>query len=297
MTAIFVTGASGILGYALAGDLARRGRDVTAITRSPLPGPVPGGLRRILTADPLIPDWVAAQDATIVHFAGLSRVAHGFADWDTLERSEIAPQVGMLDGLATRGWRGHMVYVSSAAVYAPDARLPIAEDAPLAAETEYGRQKIALEAAHAEAAAAEGRALTILRVANPYGMTAGRDRGVIPLVIDAAQRGTRFTVNGTGREMRDYLHVDDLCAAFRATIDRPPEAGSPRILNLGSGTGTTLPEIIALVEAAVGRAVDYRFAPADVGSSVLSIDRINTVLGWAPRIPLDEGIARLAGAR
>ncbi|HBT02503.1 MAG TPA: UDP-glucose 4-epimerase [Citreicella sp.] len=292
---IHVTGGAGVLGFEILCHLARLG-PVTGISRSALPAPVPGAAHRRV-ADVLAADWLepGEEAATIVHCAGLSDARARIEGVGDLVTREVLPQTGFAEALLARGWRGHLVYLSSAAVYGDSDDLPIPEPREPQPKGFYALQKLMVENALLFLAAQHGFRLTLLRVANPYGGDLPRrDRGVMRLLMDAADSGAEFTVYGGGTGLRDYLHMSDFLRAVERVCLRPPESGITR-LNLGSGTGTALIDLIPRLEAATGRRLSLRHAPSqmEVKSSVLDITRARDLLAWAPRVGLEEGLARM----
>lgn len=295
---VYVTGSSGMLGRGLLASLDHAGFAVTGVAR-----PAPSGAgalperAQIVAPDLLGGAWLPDQEtgATVVHCAGLSSARAPFEGVGDLVQREVLAQIGMVEALVARGWHGHLVYLSSAAVYGDPETLPISEAEPTRPKGYYALQKVMIEDALRFLASLHGFALTILRVANPYGTAHPEtERGVLRLLLDAARDGTPFTVFGGGGGLRDYLHVSDFGAAVAQVCARPPE--TPRCLNLGSGQGTSLTDLIAEVERATGRDLDIRHAPStmEVGSNVLDIAAARAHLDWSPRMPLGAGVARMA---
>ncbi|EPX75935.1 UDP-glucose 4-epimerase [Salipiger mucosus DSM 16094] len=299
MQPTYVTGSSGVLGFEILRHLSAQGAGpVTGVARRPLPE-TGEGLLQITTPEVLHPAWLEGKDATVIHCAGLSDARASFGSIAELTQRMVLPQVTMVEALLARGWRGHFVYLSSAAVYGDAEVLPIPETQQPAPRGFYALHKLAVEEALAFLAAHHGFPLTILRIANPYGTSLPRrERGVLRLLLAAAEAGSGFTVYGSGEGLRDYLHISDFLSAVRRVRERPPERaeGWVRRLNLGSGQGTSLNELIARVEAATGREIATRREPStlEVGSNVLDIARAQAALDWTPSVPLDEGVARMA---
>lgn len=294
MSRVYVTGSSGVLGFELLAHLtATLGPDVTGVARRRLPRGA-GRLAQIVTPDVLWPVWLPrdARGATIVHCAGLASPRVPFESYADLSRREIEPQVGFAEALVARGWSGHMVYVSSAGVYGDTDDLPIAESAPLNPKSYYALQKMATEQALMQLANRHGFRLTILRLANAYGSPlAGPGYGVVSILLDALRTGREFKLFGTGESLRDYIHVAD----FRAAVEQVCTRKLPdRIttLNLGTGQGTSLAQLVTLVQETTGRTLALRRAPLDseLKSSVLDIRKAHRLLGWQPRIGIEEGL-------
>ncbi len=301
MARIYITGANGMLGFELLSWLsATGGHEVTGIARRRPPVPL-GTLDLSLCATPLDGGWLpdSARDATILHCSGLANPRIPFDNFQDLSRQEIEPNLGLIETLVARGWRGHLIFLSSGGtVYGDPQRLPIKEYDPTHPQSPYGLQKVMLEQGFAYLAHRYGFRLTILRVSNPYGaQVAKAGQGVIPILIDAAQQAKTFTLIGTGDEVRDYIHVEDFCRAVQAVIAR--QCALPvDLLNIGSGQGVSLRDLIGIVTVQVGRAPQIVTQPSlvDVKSNVLNIERAAVALGWRPEISILDGIAGLIRA-
>ena len=297
---VFVTGSSGMLGVECLRHLDATGWTATGVSRRPLPGGS-AGLTQITVGSVLAADWLEDASAPVLHCAGLSDARAPFDGVTDLLSREVAPQVAFVEAMLARGWRGHLVYLSSAAVYGNPESLPVAEDHPLRPLGFYALQKVEVEQALGFLARHHGFGLSVLRVANPYGGARPlAERGVLRLLFDAARTGAPFTVNGSGEGLRDYLHMTDFVAAVARVLAAPPPPQDPvRVLNLGSGTGTSLNRLIGLVEAATGRRLDLRSVPSalEVASNVLDVCRAERVLGWRAVCGIEDGVRRIAAAR
>lgn len=275
---VALTGAEGAIGSVLAKFLADQGEKVLALGRQSAPLPS--------TA------WYDPKDppSALIHLAADSH-ARGSSDPKALAQ----PHLDMLRALLAKGWRGHLIFASSAAVYGGSDR-PIPEDTPPAPPNAYGAAKLAVEQGFSAIAAKEGLPLTILRAANIYGTAQDlRRRRVTGLLIEAARSGGAFTLFGDGTSQRDYLHVEDFIRAVQAVLRRPPPPGTADLFNIGSGIGTSLAQLITMTERATGRLIHRNYQPtqAEAASSVLDISRAQSRLNWQPQVPLAEGLARL----
>ncbi|MCA0938829.1 NAD-dependent epimerase/dehydratase family protein [Salipiger pacificus] len=295
-TQTYVTGCAGVLGFEILRALDAAGLPVTGISRSALPEGSPA-LPHVRVSDALHPGWLAPGDAaaTIIHCAGLSDARRRFGSIGELAQEITLPQTDFVEALAARGWRGHFVYLSTAAVYGDTEDLPIPENREPQPKGYYALHKLAMEEALLFLAAQHGFRLTILRLGNPYGTAMpGRERGVMRLLLDALAGGAPFTVYGSGETSRDYLHMDDFCDAV-ARVVTTPLPGPVTRLNLGAGEGCSLNALIAKMERATGRQLNLVSEPSalEVKSSVLDISRARRVLDWAPRVSLDDGLVRM----
>jgi UDP-glucose 4-epimerase len=194
----------------------------------------------------------------------------------------------------------HVVFASSGgAVYAPStARRPVGEDAPLSPSTSYGIQKLAAES-YLRAAAEHGwLTATVLRIGNPYGAVLPPERlqGFLGVSVGRLARAQAVRVFGDTRNVRDYVHLDDVAAIFGRVLK--PSAHFA-IYNVGSGEGHSVDDIVVLFERILGRSIDIervavKGEPGDLPRwAVLDIAKARRELGWSPTVSLDAGVERL----
>ncbi len=202
---------------------------------------------------------------------------------------------------ASRGEVRKVVFISSGGtVYGMPQAVPIPESHPTEPRVSYAIAKLAIEKYLALFQSTHGLDHVVLRVANPYGERQRVDaaQGAVAVFLDRALRREPIEIWGDGTVVRDYLHVSDVARAFLRAIDY---SGEPRVFNIGSGSGCSLNELLAAIERLLGRTVERRYLPGrgfDVPRNVLDITRARDVLGWAPRVSLEEGLrATLAWAR
>jgi len=140
--------------------------------------------------------------------------------------------------------------------------------------------------------ALHGLDVSILRYFTVYG-PAGRPDMSVFRFVRGVREGEPITIYGDGSMARDFTFVDDVA---RGTIAALRPLGY-EIVNLGGEKPTSVNELVATVESALGRKVERRFAPphpADVPRTAASIDKARRLLGWEPRVSLAEGVARAA---
>jgi UDP-glucose 4-epimerase len=208
-----------------------------------------------------------------------------------------------------------LVISSTAAVYGEPDHVPIPEEAPPRPINPYGETKRTLETAAGWYAAAYGLRPIALRYFNVAGASERNgerhdpEPHLIPNLINAIQRGEAFTLTGVdyptpdGTTIRDYLHVVDLAEAHRLALDATAagDRRSDRLLavNLGSGRGFSVREVIAEGQRVLGQRVQVNDAPrrgGDPPALVARIDRAREVLGWTPKQSTLEEMIRSAWA-
>ncbi len=243
----------------------------------------------------------------VIHFAGLKAVGESVAKPLGYYSNNVAGSLALIDTMAQAGVKT-LVFSSSATVYGDPHAVPIREDYPLTATNPYGRSKLIIEdmlrdIAHADA----GWRIALLRYFNPVGAHAsgmiGEDPNGIPNNLmpyvsqvaagklkELAVFGNDYpTPDGTG--VRDYIHVVDLAkghlAALRALGQR---AGGVLTVNLGTGNGYSVLEMVRAFERASGRTIAYRMAPrraGDVAQCYADPSLAATELGWRAELGIE----------
>jgi len=195
---------------------------------------------------------------------------------------------------------GNLVFSSSCATYGVPSQVPIAEDCPQHPINPYGATKLMAERMIADFGRAQGMRSAVLRYFNAAGADPDGEIGechdpethLIPLALDAVTGGQPLTVYGDdyptpdGTPVRDYIHVTDLAEAHVAALEQLLEGGEPGALNLGTGEGASVRQVLEAVERASGQPVPYDHGPRRTGDPpVLVADarRAKSALGWSPR--------------
>lgn len=289
--AILITGAAGVVGTALAAELASRNERVIPLD---LLGPDPGVRGDVrYRADVRRP---IASCRGVVHLAAVSRVALAENDpagcWST--NVDGTRQV-VSAALAARP-RPWLLFTSSREVYGEPGRLPVTEDAPLNPINVYGRSKLAGEVAIGRACHDGGLRAAIVRLSNVYGASHDHPDRVIPAMVRAATAGTPLRIDGPER-IFDFTHIDDVTRGLVASIDRL-DAGIPTPpVHLASGVPTSLGDLARFCGEMSGAVVPITEAPArafEVGRFVGDPTRAAALLGWRATVALSDGISKLA---
>jgi UDP-glucose 4-epimerase len=219
----------------------------------------------------------------------------------------VAKSLDFVAHLLRNGCR-RLVFSSSAAIYRPREDLTVDEDSPIDPQSPYARTKAMCEAMFADIAAAAPIRVLSLRYFNPIGadpkMRTGlqlrRPSHALGKMIQAAEEGVPFVITGTdyptpdGTGIRDYIHVWDLAVAHVAALGRFDALPGPvTVINLGTGAGTTVRELLDAFNRVAGRPVQAREAgrrPGDTAGAYTRIDRAVSLLDWRPRYDIAEGI-------
>ncbi len=250
-------------------------------------------------------------DATI-HCAALASVEDSVRDPLAYYRENVAKTTTLLEALLAYDCH-RLIFSSSAAIYRADGQPAITESAAIGATSPYGRTKVIAEQMFADVSASSPLRVISLRYFNPIGadprMRSGRPGGrsthALGLLIQAYERGVPFKIMGNryatrdGTGVRDYVHVWDLAlghvAALRRFDSLLPPHGERRYeaINLGSGSGATVRELITAFESVVGRRVRVQQVgprAGDVPGAYASTDKAGELLGWKPTLTLPDGI-------
>ncbi|WP_035806149.1 UDP-glucose 4-epimerase GalE [Kitasatospora mediocidica] len=264
-------------------------------------------------ADGALVDRIFAEHPDIeavVHCAALIVVPDSVGDPLGYYRANVAKSLEFVGHLLRNGC-ARMVFSSSGSIYEPGEDFSVDEDSALAPQSPYARTKAVCEAMFADIAATQPIRILSLRYFNPIGadpkMRTGlqqrRPSHAVGKLIEAQEEGAPFRITGTdyatrdGSGIRDYIHVWDLATAHVAALGRFDEvlAGDTRsfVINLGTGTGSTVNELVAafnsVVETPVA-VVETGPRPGDVAGAYTRSDRAARLLGWTPQYSLAEGI-------
>lgn len=240
------------------------------------------------------PDLLSEADV-VCHFAYSTVPASASADPARDLSDNVLPLIALVEAMEAVGQR-RIVYLSSGgAVYGAPQIVPISEDHPLRPISAYGVSKAASENYLCMYQAARGLRPTILRPANPYGVDQGRVGllGAVTTFLNQLAADAEVTIWGDGSAVRDYVHIDDLCALLL----RAAECDVCGTFNCGSGRGHSLNDLIAIIERVTGKQLRVAYQPArafDPPQILLDISRAADQLGWSPRIGLEEGVRELA---
>lgn len=211
-------------------------------------------------------------------------------------QDNVVSTLHLLDSMSRMSKPPKVFFISSGGtVYGLPLSVPISENHPTNPICAYGIGKLAIEKYLFLYHKSHGIDYRVLRLANPYGEFQPLDsgQGVIPVFLKKALLEEPLDIWGDGSVIRDYIHIDDVMCAINSLIRYE---GEERIFNIGSGEGVSLKDMITYMERVMARTIDCRYSPArvfDVPSNILDISLARTALGWCPRVPLEEGLARM----
>jgi UDP-glucose-4-epimerase GalE len=232
----------------------------------------------ILDGDRLAAVFAAYRPVAVMHFAALALVGESVTDPGKYYRNNVVGAINLLD--AARGAGAVFVFSSTCATYGIPERVPIDEDTPQQPINPYGTTKLMIEQALTDYGAAYGLRSASLRYFNAAGADPDGEIGearaiethLVPLMMEAILgRRPPLKVFGTdyptpdGTAVRDYVHVTDLAAAHVRALRYLLGGGGSIALNLGTGRGHSVLEVIAAAEAGTGRRVPHDFGPRRAG--------------------------------
>ena len=301
---VLVTGGAGYIGGVVAAMLLDAGHEVTVLDdlSTGHRDAVPEGARfveaPITAADRVLRD-IGAVDG-VLHFAAKSLIGESVEHPDRYWHNNVEGTLALLDAVRDHGVP-RLVFSSTAATYGDPAEVPILETAPTRPVNPYGASKLSVDLALDSYSAAYGLATISLRYFNVAGaLLTGTHRlgerhttetHLIPIALQVAA-GTREALDVYGRDyptadgtcVRDYIHVVDLADAhLRALSAARP--GHHDVLNLGSGTGSSVLEVIETVRAVTGHPIpahDHDRRAGDPAVLVASNAAAADMLGWSP---------------
>ena len=291
----------GFIGSHVAAELTARGRRFAVLTRSQ-------PLREVAAA--IEPEFLrigdaADRDTLEAALDGVSEVVYtagGKLPAATEESPELSTELTLEPVQALLGALREvpdvgLTYISSGGtVYGEPDRVPVPEDAPTHPRAIYGQLHIACEEAIGRAREEAGLSARILRCSTLYGEYQQPDRGqgAVVTFLDHVERSEEIVIYGDGAAVRDYVYAGDVA---RVIVDLVGRDDVPEVLNVGSGQGTSLAELVALVEQEVGKPARIASRPErgfEIERIVLDIERLRGLLGFEP-LSLEEGIARTHG--
>lgn len=247
----------------------------------------------------------------VVHCAARNVVPESIADPLGYYEDNVAKAIPFLRSILASRCR-RVVFSSTAALYAPGPDLVVDEGSPIDPRVPYAASKSMLERILRDVCAATDLAALSLRYFNPLGADPLLRSGLqlaspthaLGKIIEAHRTHQPFTVTGTdwptrdGSGLRDYVHVWDLARAHVAALERFPSvlaAAGDRfdVVNLGSGSGTTVYELVAAFRAATGAdlaVVAGPPRPGDLAGCSTRTDKAAALLGWRARLTLGESV-------
>jgi UDP-glucose 4-epimerase len=318
--AILVTGGLGYIGSHTVVELMTAGHEVLIVDNlansklsvldriARIAGRMPGFVQLDVRDRSGMARLFAAQDfVAVIHFAGLKAVGESVAKPLMYYDTNVAGSLVLFETMAQAGVK-NLVFSSSATVYGDPHAVPIHEDFPLSATNPYGRSKLIIEEILRDLAKSDPDwRIALLRYFNPVGAhasgTIGEDpngipNNLLPYVAQVAVGklpqlsvfgGDYPTPDGTG--VRDYIHVVDLALGHLAALGALQANGGVLTVNLGTGRGYSVLEMIEAFAEASGRPIPYRIVErrsGDIAQCYADPALAGRVLGWQAQRGIEQ---------
>jgi UDP-glucose 4-epimerase len=246
----------------------------------------------------------------VIHCAARTVVAESLEHPMIYYRENVAKTIEFVDHLLRHGCR-RLIFSSSAAVYGTAPDRVITEETPVRPASPYAMTKLIVEQLLADVCAASPLSAVSMRYFNPIGSdprhrTGPYDPGpmdVMGSLLSASATGEPFWIHGRdwptedGTPVRDFIHVWDLASAHIAALhrwDALTEQARHQVLDVGSGSGTTVLRLAETFNAVAARPVDIRFdqrRPGDIAGGYASAAKARELLRWSPSRSVADGVA------
>jgi len=307
---VLVTGGSGYVGGPTVRRLAQDGAAVVVVDRVEPPPVLMSSIDRFVKDDirtPGLLDRVFRDDDVdaVIHLAADKSVEQSVRDPGRYFSNNVSGTLALVEAMDRAGV-GSIVFSSTCAVYGTPDAVPVNEDSRIGPESPYGASKLMAEGIIDWYGRTKGFHQLSLRYFNAAGASIEGDLGedwtdaqtLVPRVMKAALgRSGPLTIFGTdyptpdGTAIRDYVHVLDIAEAHVRAIRHVAEPRSSPILNLGTGTGSSVREVIAVTEEITGLPVPIEVGPRRPGDAIAlwsDTTRAASELDWRPRYTLRD---------
>jgi UDP-glucose 4-epimerase len=304
MSRVLVTGAAGYIGGQTALQLVDQGHTVIGLDRRSLPAHLQGKFEFFLGdfANQSTLAWMDKQGfEAIIHCAGTSLVGPSLANPLEYYENNFVKTKKLCEFFLSFEHRPRFIFSSSAATYGDPVMTPCSEQDPPLPISPYGQSKLMVEWMLEAYHHAYGLDYVSFRYFNACGADPqgrhGQEPGathIIARVLESIRNSETFTLYGDnyptqdGTCIRDYIHVDDLARAHATAMNRDVPAG---VYNLGTSSGYSNQEIIALAKKVTGQKVNVNKGPIRAGDPAVltaSADKFNNITGWVPGYNIEE---------
>jgi UDP-glucose 4-epimerase len=301
---ILVWGGTGFIGGALLSALTKAGESVAVLSRQdtcglaeryPMIRLFETGCSLDSTAREVLRESVQNVDL-VFNVAGSSGTVSSNQDPVASLQDNCLWQLAFLDACSAASHKLHVIFASTRLVYGRPLSLPVGEDHPIFPESMYAVHKHCVEHYHQIYAAQDAITFTICRISNPYGWDERgmrKNHGILNQMIQTALWHRTLTIFGDGRQMRDYIHIQDLVRALLLCGQSPTAVNE--IFNIGSGEGVSMVDAALHIGRIAGAPVAFSpwpelYKKVETGDFVNNIDKAQRLLGFRPKFRFNEGI-------
>jgi len=295
-----IFGGGGFIGSTIADRLLKDGHELRIFERPRVPpyrefiaGQQVEWITGDLSSAHDVSDAVIGADA-VLHLVSTTLPKNSNDDPIYDVETNVIATLQLLNAMVTHDVRKIVFISSGGTVYGNPVYLPIDEKHPTDPLVSYGITKLIIEKYLRVFESMHGINAITLRVANPYGERQRIEtaQGAVGVFLNNAIKDIPLAIWGDGSVTRDYIHVSDVAEAF---VQALAYRGSKRVFNISSGIGTSLNELIAMLENVLGRSVNRDYFPGrlfDVPVSILCNKLAFEELNWSPRVSMRDGLER-----
>ncbi len=231
----------------------------------------------------------------VYHLAAIRSVVRSVEDPFLSHEVNATGTVVLLEAAAGEGIE-HFLFTSTSAVYGENGRSHQGEEGPFCPVSPYGIAKLASENYATHYFAHKGIPTTSFRIFNVYGPAQNPESKyslVIPGVMSRILKGESPVIDGTGKQKRDFVYIDDVLSAMLVATKQPRSFG--RVYNVGSGQSVSVLELVQKLIKLSGKNLKPKFGPrrpGDPDSTRADVSRLRRELGWRPEFDLEAGLTR-----
>jgi UDP-glucose 4-epimerase len=287
---VLVTGGSGFIGRHVVSALSASGAHVRVLDLEPHPDPSVDIVRGDIADPNVVEHALDSRFDSVVHLAAVTSVLRSVEHPELTHRTNVTGTALLLERARQVGVKSLAFASTGGAVTGSTDAPVITETTPLAPLTPYGATKAAAEMLMSAYTAAYGVRCASLRFTNVYGPGMQAKDSIVARLMRAVRLGTTFEIYGSGRQMRDYVHVLDVVAAIRKALTDDRWDG-PTVI--GTGTSLSVLDVVDQVRRVSGTPLPVRHGDAKAGEvqAVIVDTSLANARGWTPQYSFTKGLA------
>jgi UDP-glucose 4-epimerase len=286
---VLVTGGSGFIGRHMVAELSAVGATVRVVDLQPHPDRGIDIVQGDINEPAVLEAAFAGGFDAVVHLAAVTSVLRSLEEPELTFRTNVAGTAAVLEAARKAGVKA-LAFASTNAVTGPMDAPAITESATLKPLTPYGSTKAAGEMLMSAYTASYGVRCACLRLTNVYGLGMQAKDSIVARLMRVIRTGGEFEIYGDGRQVRDYVNVSDVAAAFALALTSDQWAGP---VVIGTGTSLSVLEVLDAVRTVTGAELRVHHGAAKPGEMPAVIVDPSRALsaGWSPRLSFDDGLA------